>query len=156
MYEITYQKGSRTMMNTTDFTVVGEEKMHCEGCEQRVGRVLKRLPGVREVQANHRSQHVGVEYDLGQVGEESFLSQVARQVEEARALKPGILQLVDRVLAVFAPTVVGFAALAVLVWTLGAWAVTGEPNFTRAIFERGFQTNGSGWVKEPARKERAA
>ncbi len=60
------------MMNTTDFTVVGEEKMHCEGCEQRVGRALKRLPGVREVQANHRSQHVGVEYDLGQVGEEEI------------------------------------------------------------------------------------
>lgn len=37
-------------------------------------------------------------------------------------------------LAVFVPTVVGFAALAILVWTLGAWAVTGEPNFTRAIF----------------------
>lgn len=68
------------------------------------------------------------------VGEESFLSQVARQVEEARALKPGILQLVDRVLAVFVPTVVGFAALAVLIWTLGAWLVTGEPNFTRAVF----------------------
>ncbi|BBL80468.1 copper-translocating P-type ATPase [Rubrobacter xylanophilus] len=68
------------------------------------------------------------------VGDESFLSQVARQVEEARALKPGILQLVDRVLAVFVPTVVAFAALAILVWTLGAWAVTGEPNFTRAIF----------------------
>lgn len=68
------------------------------------------------------------------VEEESFLSQVAHQVEEARALKPGILQLVDRVLAVFVPTVVSFAALAVLTWTLGAWLVTGEPNFTRAIF----------------------
>jgi Cu+-exporting ATPase len=68
------------------------------------------------------------------VGEESFLSQVARQVEEARALKPGILQLVDRVLAVFVPTVIGFAGLAVLIWTLGAWLVAGEPNLTRAVF----------------------
>ncbi|MFQ6135192.1 MAG: heavy metal translocating P-type ATPase, partial [Nitrososphaerales archaeon] len=31
------------------------------------------------------------------VGEESFLQQVAKHVEEARALKPGILQLVDKV-----------------------------------------------------------
>ncbi len=68
------------------------------------------------------------------VGEESFLSQVARQVEEARALKPGILQLVDRILQAFVPVVVWFAALAVLIWTLGAWLVTGEPNWTRAIF----------------------
>jgi Cu+-exporting ATPase len=68
------------------------------------------------------------------VGEESFLSQVARQVEEARALKPGILQLVDRVLAVFVPAVVAFAGLAILIWTLGAWFVTGEPDWTRAVF----------------------
>ena len=68
------------------------------------------------------------------VGEESFLQQVARQVEEARALKPGILVLVDRVLAVYVPAVLGFAGLAVLIWTVGAWAVTGTPDLTRAAF----------------------
>ncbi len=68
------------------------------------------------------------------IGEESFLSQVARQVEEARALKPGILVLVDRVLQVFVPAVLLFAAGALLAWTLGAWAVTGAADWTRAIF----------------------
>jgi len=68
------------------------------------------------------------------VGEESFLSQVARQVEEARALKPGLLALVDRVLAVYVPTVLGFAILALLVWTAGAYAVTGSGDWTRAVF----------------------
>jgi len=68
------------------------------------------------------------------VGEESFLQQVARQVEEARALKPGILILVDRVLQVYVPAVLGAASLAVLIWTVGAWAVAGSPNWTRAIF----------------------
>lgn len=68
------------------------------------------------------------------VGEDSFLSQVARQVEEARALKPGILVLVDRVLQVFVPAVLLFAAGALLAWTLGAWAVTGTADWTRAIF----------------------
>ena len=68
------------------------------------------------------------------VGEESFLHQVARSVEEARALKPGILALVDRVLAVYVPAVLGAAGLAFAVWTLGAWLVTGSPDWTRAIF----------------------
>lgn len=68
------------------------------------------------------------------IGEESFLSQVARQVEEARALKPGILALVDRVLAVYVPGVLVFAGGAVLIWTLGAWLITGAPDWNRAIF----------------------
>src|SRR6266851_3007048 len=47
------------------------------------------------------------------VGEGSFLHQVIRHVEDARALKPGILHLVDRVLRVYTPTVLLIAALAV-------------------------------------------
>ena len=39
------------------------------------------------------------------VGEESFLRQVIRSVEDARALKPGLLHLVDRVLQVYTPLV---------------------------------------------------
>lgn len=68
------------------------------------------------------------------VGEESFLQQVARQVEEARALKPGILALVDRILRVYVPGVLAFAGAAILIWTLGAWLVTGSPDWTRAVF----------------------
>ncbi|MFQ5796490.1 MAG: heavy metal translocating P-type ATPase [Candidatus Bipolaricaulia bacterium] len=68
------------------------------------------------------------------VGEESFLQQVARSIQEARALKPGIMQLVDRVLKLFVPGVLIAAGLAFAIWTLSAWLVTGEPNFSRAIF----------------------
>lgn len=57
------------MTGKTEFTVVGDDKLHCEGCEQRVGRALKRLGGVREVEASYRTQRVAVEYDPGQVGE---------------------------------------------------------------------------------------
>lgn len=60
------------MTDKIEFTVVGEEKLHCEGCEQRVDRALKRLDGVREVEASHRSQHIEVEYDPGQVDEEEI------------------------------------------------------------------------------------
>lgn len=68
------------------------------------------------------------------VGEESFLQQVARQIEEARARKPGLLQLVDRVLAAYVPGVLVVSALALLIWTLGAFLLTGHVDVTRAIF----------------------
>lgn len=72
--------------------------------------------------------------EVTRVGEESFLQQVARAIEKARAMKPGILQAVDVVLKYYVPAVIGFAALGFLVWTLGAWAVTGRSNLPRAIF----------------------
>lgn len=56
------------MTTTAEFTVVGEEKIHCEGCEQRVDRALKRLAGVREVEANHQSQRVEVQFDPSRLG----------------------------------------------------------------------------------------
>ncbi|MBI4336999.1 MAG: cation-translocating P-type ATPase [Chloroflexi bacterium] len=69
-----------------------------------------------------------------EVGEESFLQQVARSIQEARALKPGIMQLVEHLLHWFVPGVLVAAAAAFIIWTLGAWLVTGEPNIERAIF----------------------
>lgn len=68
------------------------------------------------------------------VGEESFLQKVARHIEEARALKPGIIQLVEKVLIYFVPAILGFATLGLLIWTLGAWIVTGEMDITRGVF----------------------
>jgi len=68
------------------------------------------------------------------VGEESFLQQVARSIQEARALKPGIMQLVEHVLKVFVPGVLIAASSAFVFWTLGVWAVTGEANLERAVF----------------------
>lgn len=72
--------------------------------------------------------------EVTRIGEESFLQQVARYIEEARVMKPGILQVVDVVLKYYVPTVIGFAALGFLIWTLGAWLVTGQVNLPRAIF----------------------
>jgi heavy metal translocating P-type ATPase len=68
------------------------------------------------------------------VGEDTFLAQVARHIEEARALKPGIIQVVDRILNVYVPAVLGAALLAIVIWTLGDWAITGQVNLARAVF----------------------
>ncbi len=65
---------------------------------------------------------------------ESFLAQVVRQVEDARALKPGVLHLVDRVLRVYTPAVLTISALALIGWLAGSWAVTGAADVQRAVF----------------------
>jgi len=56
--------------------------------------------------------------DVTSVGDEAFLSQIARSIDEARSLRPGVLQVVDVVLRYFAPTVLGFAAFGFLFWTV--------------------------------------
>jgi heavy metal translocating P-type ATPase len=66
------------------------------------------------------------------VGAESFLQKVAQHIQEARALKPGIILLVDQVLKYFVPGVIAAASLALVIWTLGAWLLTGEADLTRA------------------------
>ncbi|HEV3402240.1 MAG TPA: cation-translocating P-type ATPase [Acidimicrobiales bacterium] len=68
------------------------------------------------------------------VGEESFLAQVVRHVEDARALKPGILHLVDRVLRVYAPAVLLLSAGSFVGWITGSWAIGGEVDIERAAF----------------------
>ena len=51
-------------------------------------------------------------------GEDAFLNQVAREIEEARAMKPGIVQLADRVLKYFVPGVLSIATLAFAFWAI--------------------------------------
>ncbi len=55
------------MAQTIEFIVTGEEKMHCAGCEQRIGNVLRRLAGVQEVRASAETQRVVVTIDPAQV-----------------------------------------------------------------------------------------
>lgn len=68
------------------------------------------------------------------VGEESFLQQVIRQVEDARALKPGLLHLVDRILRIYTPTVLSLAILSFIGWLAGSYFFGGQVDLQRAAF----------------------
>jgi len=72
--------------------------------------------------------------EVTRIGEDSFLRQVARHVEEAKAMKPGIIVLVDRVLKHYVPVVLLISLAALLFWgfTPDGWTV--EPNWVRAIY----------------------
>lgn len=68
------------------------------------------------------------------VGADSFIRQVIRSVEDARALKPGLLHLVDRVLRVYTPLVLLTAVAATLFWLLFPLIWGGSADVQRAMF----------------------
>ncbi len=70
-----------------------------------------------------------LEYRATRVGAETTLSQIIRMVEEAQGAKLPIQGLVDRITLWFVPTVMGLAALTVLVWLL----VGPDPALTLAL-----------------------
>ncbi len=51
------------MLKSITFEVVGNQRLTCEGCEQRVERLLRTLEGVRQIRAQARSQQIEVLYD---------------------------------------------------------------------------------------------
>jgi len=73
-------------------------------------------------------------FEVTKVGEDTFLAQVARHIEQARALKPGIIQLLDRILAYYVPGVLLVAAAALVIWVVGPVLTGGSPDVTTAIF----------------------
>ena len=67
-------------------------------------------------------------------GEDAFLNQVAREIEEARAMKPGIIQMADRVLKHFVPAVLTIAALSFAFWVVAPPAWGADPTVQRGAF----------------------
>ncbi|MEW6569750.1 MAG: heavy metal translocating P-type ATPase [Nitrospirota bacterium] len=94
---------------------------------------VEKMPGA-EVIGGSINQSGTLVVRVTSVGEESFLQRIARHIEEARALKPGIIQLVEKVLKYFIPAVLGFAAFGFLLWTVGLLITTGQVNLTRGVF----------------------
>jgi P-type Cu+ transporter len=94
---------------------------------------VDKLPG-SEVIGGSLNQTGSFVARVTRTGEDTFLHQVARHVAEARAMKPGILRLVDRVLLIYVPTVFAASAAGLLIWTLGGWLLAGELDLVRGSF----------------------
>ena len=71
------------MAHAVHFTVTGEQKIHCAGCEERITNALRRLPGIQDVQASHETQRVVVTFDPARVSPDTVkakLEQLGYQV----------------------------------------------------------------------------
>ena len=64
------------MMTVIQLHVIGAEKMHCEGCETRVSNALRRLPGVRDVQASAATQQIAVTIDPSTVSRQQVCARL--------------------------------------------------------------------------------
>jgi len=53
------------MLKSMTFEVVGEQRLNCAACEQRVARLLKTLEGVGQVRAQAETQRIDVLFDAG-------------------------------------------------------------------------------------------
>jgi len=55
------------MFKSVTFEVIGEQRLNCEKCEQRVTRLLTPLQSVRQVRAQVLDQHIEVLFDAATV-----------------------------------------------------------------------------------------
>lgn len=55
------------MFRSISFEVIGEQRLHCEGCQKRVERLLKALQGVAQVRAEVANQRIQVLFDTAAV-----------------------------------------------------------------------------------------
>ncbi len=51
------------MYKSVTFEVIGDQRLHCESCENRVTRLLKSVEGVGQVRAEARNQRIEVLFD---------------------------------------------------------------------------------------------
>jgi len=59
-------------LKTFKLKVVGEQTIHCGGCENAIRISLSQLPGVKRVKADHKTQLVEVSADVEQTSLEAI------------------------------------------------------------------------------------
>jgi copper chaperone len=51
------------MLKSITLEIIGDQRLECEGCEERVEDLLKTLPGVNKVRARARKQRIDILFD---------------------------------------------------------------------------------------------
>ncbi|TZF84631.1 copper-translocating P-type ATPase [Pedobacter sp. BS3] len=82
-----------------------------------------------KVMAGTINQNGSFRMQAQQVGADTFLSHIIRQVQEAQASKAPVQKLVDKIAGIFVPVVIGIAIVTFVVWML----VGGGNAFTHAL-----------------------
>lgn len=61
------------MLKSLAYHVIGDQRLHCSSCEQRVVRMLTRLSGIRTARADASQQRIEVLFDPDKLKEAKIL-----------------------------------------------------------------------------------
>ncbi len=65
------------MFKSITFEVIGDQRLVCEGCQERVEHALKFLPGVQKVRARARKQGIEVLFDAAVLDAAAIAERIA-------------------------------------------------------------------------------
>jgi copper chaperone len=72
------------MFKSVTFKVIGDQRLVCESCEQRVERMLKALQGVRQVRAHADNQRIDVLFDTAVLDATAIAERLGKAGYETR------------------------------------------------------------------------
>lgn len=72
------------MFKSITFEVTGDQRLVCEGCEERVEHVLKTLQGVGQVRAQARNQSIEVLFDAAVLEPNAIAERLVKAGYETR------------------------------------------------------------------------
>lgn len=72
------------MLKSITLEVVGDQKIACEGCEERIETVVKSVEGVNKVRAHARNQRIDVLLDTAVVAPAAVVEKLNKAGYEAK------------------------------------------------------------------------
>lgn len=72
------------MFKSITLEVIGDQRIVCEGCEQRIEGLLKALPGVGKVHARARNQRIEVLFDTATLDATTIAQRLSEAGYETR------------------------------------------------------------------------
>ncbi|WP_434782610.1 heavy-metal-associated domain-containing protein [Ferrovum myxofaciens] len=76
------------MFKSVTFEVIGDQRLNCEKCEQRVARLLTPLQGVRQVRAQALDQRIEVLFDTVAVEAAVIAERLGEAGYQTRVVSP--------------------------------------------------------------------
>lgn len=74
------------MLKSITLEVIGDQKIVCDGCEQRIEKALKTVQGVDKVRANSRNQRIDVLFDAAKLKAAALAELIAKAGYQSRVV----------------------------------------------------------------------